>query len=287
MRARNMMVALAALAAVLGCRDSTTTTMEPVAPPAIQKGHIEDIPGDGLVAPEEIELCAKWADGTTDLTKTFLTVLTDANGNDTPHTDVLAADECRVVGWFDLMVEHPADILIREYEMPGIEIVKIEVQHMSRHINPPNWVTEANTLYGTDRFTWLDAHNDDGFLVIFWNARLVGGQGCTPGYWKQPQHFDSWPAPYAPDMQFSAVFEDAFPGMTLLDVLGLNGGGLDALGRHTVAALLSAANQAVAYDLSVLTVINGFNAAYPGTKTAYNTQKDVFEGYNEQYCPLN
>ncbi len=63
-----------------------------------------------------------------------------------------------------------------------------------------------------------------------------GGEGCTPGYWKQSQHFDSWTG-YSPSTQFSAVFENAFPGKTLLQVLEQGGGGLNALGRHTVAAL--------------------------------------------------
>lgn len=81
---------------------------------------------------------------------------------------------------------------------------------------------------------------------------VVGGEGCTPGYWKQKQHFDSWTnPPYDPDNMFvSAGFDDAFPGMTLLEVLKQGGGGLKALGRHTVAALLNTASDGVAYDLT-------------------------------------
>jgi len=68
-----------------------------------------------------------------------------------------------------------------------------------------------------------------------------GFEGCTPGYWKQPQHFDSWPSPYVPGMAFEDVFDDVFGSSTLLDALKFKGGGLQALGRHTVAALLNAA----------------------------------------------
>jgi hypothetical protein len=114
-----------------------------------------------------------------------------------------------------------------------------------------------------------------------------GGEGCTPGYWKQTQHFDSWPAPYYPDMLFSAVFEDAFPGLTLRDVLSLHGGGLNALGRHTVAALLNAASSSVNYDLTPQQVIDSFNSVYPGTNGQYESLKNMFEGYNQQGCPLN
>ncbi len=111
-----------------------------------------------------------------------------------------------------------------------------------------------------------------------------GGQGCTPGYWRQPHHFGNWTAPYTPDTLFSDVFEDAFPGKTLLEVVVQGGGGLIALGRHTVAALLNAASDGVSYDLSVQQVIDGFNAVYPGGN--YNAQKDIFENFNEQGCPL-
>ena len=131
-----------------------------------------------------------------------------------------------------------------------------------------------------------------GATLTFFNSLVPppppqGGEGCTPGYWKQPHHWDSWPAPYTPTTPFSAVFENAFPGKTLQDVLSNGGGGLDALGRHTVAALLNAGSGGVSYDFTVQGVINGFNATFPGSKNAYNAQKDIFEGFNQQGCPLN
>jgi hypothetical protein len=114
----------------------------------------------------------------------------------------------------------------------------------------------------------------------------VGGEGCTPGYWKQRHHFDSWVS-YTPSMLFNEVFENAFPGKTLLEVLKQGGGGLKALGRHTVAALLNASNPDVSYDLTTDEVIDAFNDVYPGSKGDYEELKDVFEGFNEQGCPLN
>jgi hypothetical protein len=127
-----------------------------------------------------------------------------------------------------------------------------------------------------------------GTLVIFTNTAEStggGGQGCTPGYWKQPQHADSWPAPYTPNTLFSAVFEDAFPGQTLDDVLSNGGGGLNALGRHAVAALLNAASSGVSYNLSTAQVIDAFNAVFPGGD--YESLKNQFEAFNVQGCPLN
>lgn len=114
-----------------------------------------------------------------------------------------------------------------------------------------------------------------------------GGQGCTPGYWRQAHHYDSWTAPYTPSTLFSSVFRDAFPGKTLGEVVALGGGGLNALGRHSVAALLNAASSGVSYDLAVERVISAFNTASVGTRNQINDQKDQFEFFNEQGCPLN
>lgn len=115
----------------------------------------------------------------------------------------------------------------------------------------------------------------------------VGGEGCTPGFWKQPHHLDSWTAPYDPSDLFSAHFEDAFPGMTLLEVLSQGGGGLNALGRHTVAALLNAASADVDYAFTPAQVISLFNSAYPGTSAQYEALKNQLETENERGCGLS
>lgn len=113
----------------------------------------------------------------------------------------------------------------------------------------------------------------------------TGSQGCTPGYWKQKHHFDSWRV-YTPTTAFGTVFANAFPGKTLLDVLGQGGGGLNALGRHTVAALLNASTgSGVDFGPSAASVIEQFNAAFAAKN--YEPLKNTFEGLNERGCPLN
>ena len=119
------------------------------------------------------------------------------------------------------------------------------------------------------------------------------GEGCTPGYWKQPHHFDDWTDPFDPDDLFSDHFEDAFPGKTLLEVLsqpastppGPNA--LNSLGRHTVAAVLNAASGGVDFDFSVQEVIEMFNEVFPGSDEDYTELKNIFAAANEQGCPLN
>jgi hypothetical protein len=126
---------------------------------------------------------------------------------------------------------------------------------------------------------------------------VSGGEGCTPGYWKQKHHFDSW-VNFSPDDRFSDVFgpeitirvgkkKKKVTDPTLLQALKAKGGGINALARHTVAALLNAASPDVSYDLFVDEVIDEFNAVYPGTKQDYNSLKNVFVSFNEQGCPLN
>jgi hypothetical protein len=117
-----------------------------------------------------------------------------------------------------------------------------------------------------------------------------GGQGCTPGYWKQDHHFDSWKV-YAPTDSFNAVFGLTGPfadSVTLLDALSTGGGGIYALGRHSVAALLDSVHGGVAYGMTAADVIAKTRAAYmSGDKAQIEATKNLFVALNERTCPLN
>jgi len=109
--------------------------------------------------------------------------------------------------------------------------------------------------------------------------------GCTPGYWKQDQHFDSWVG-YTPGESFEAVFGRDVPGTpSLLDALQLGGGGLKALMRHATAALLNASNPKVTFPYSASDVIALFQKAFDSGN--YEATKNTFEGLNQTGCPLN
>lgn len=112
------------------------------------------------------------------------------------------------------------------------------------------------------------------------------GHGCTPGYWKQEQHFSSWPEPYFPQSDLAQAFGvDPLEGdPTLLDGLEAKGGGLDALLRHAVAALLNAASDGVNYPFDLETVVKMFQTALQSGD--YETTKDALEAANESDCPL-
>lgn len=124
-------------------------------------------------------------------------------------------------------------------------------------------------------------------------ANYVGGQGCTPGFWKN--HTSSWPAPYTPTTLFKNVFsvplvyKSSLGGTkTLLQVLQQGGGCEKALGRHGVAALLNAAALGTSnFGLSVTQVKTTVNNAL-STKNCSQIEsaKDSLEGFNEASCPL-
>jgi hypothetical protein len=117
----------------------------------------------------------------------------------------------------------------------------------------------------------------------------LGLEGCTPGYWKQDQHFDSWQG-YSPTDTFNTVFGVSGPfadGLTLLDALNLGGGGINALARHAVAALLSSVG-GIDYGLTPTQVIEGTQAAInSGSATVMEGKKNQFVALNEKGCPLD
>jgi hypothetical protein len=122
------------------------------------------------------------------------------------------------------------------------------------------------------------------------------GQGCTPGYWKAEQHFDSWPAPYIPTganaTRFSVAFGRVLPGypgnLTLLQAVKLGGGQYQALGRHATAALLNATTSSINYGMTPAQVITLVQAAIDsGNLTTVEATKDQLSMLNERGCPLN
>ena len=109
--------------------------------------------------------------------------------------------------------------------------------------------------------------------------------GCTPGYWKQPQHLDSWVF-YSPD----AYFDDTFgvgPRITLLDALWLKGGGENAFLRHATAGLLNSVHPDVHYYYYHDALLAFVQNTYAGTPPDFEYNKDLLAGWNEAGCPLD
>jgi hypothetical protein len=75
-----------------------------------------------------------------------------------------------------------------------------------------------------------------------------------------------------------------FGGASLLDVLNTGGGGFERLGRHAVAALLSALHPDVDYPLSAAQIIALVQSANAGNVESI---ADQLEAFNESLCPLD
>jgi hypothetical protein len=112
-----------------------------------------------------------------------------------------------------------------------------------------------------------------------------GEEGCTPGFWKN--HLDAWVG-FSPGDSFATVFGVALPGqpadLTLEQALDLGGGGVEALARHAVAALLNAAHPEVDYPFTEAEIIALVQGAIGGTQDV-ETVKNMFEAANELTAP--
>lgn len=143
----------------------------------------------------------------------------------------------------------------------------------------------TSSIDDTENAGSLELDPGETITCTFFNKMEVS-QGCSPGYWKQPQHFGSYPTEMGiyPNTLFVDVFgEDAFPGMTLLQVLSQGGGGLNALGRQIVSAYLNAASiENYPYDPDE--VAADFRDVYPGGN--YSALMEKYEDLQDP-CPLS
>jgi len=122
-------------------------------------------------------------------------------------------------------------------------------------------------------------------LSVTVSPASIGQDYCSAGYFKLlPKHSSAWVG-YAPGSLFSSVFANAFPSKTLIQVLSLTGGGLNALGRAAVTALLNASNPSISSALNTTQVINIFNSAFAiHTNAAYSSA--ITQLTFTENCPL-
>ena len=143
--------------------------------------------------------------------------------------------------------------------------------------------TVINTadVMGSDPSGTVVTDDDPAYLVC--DEPPGGGtEGCTPGYWRQKHHYDSW-VTYSPSDEFADVFGVDYDA-TLGEAVKAKGGGANALARHAVAALLNATAD-VDYAYSAAEVIALVQDAF--ATGDYEATKDVLADENERGCPLN
>jgi hypothetical protein len=121
-------------------------------------------------------------------------------------------------------------------------------------------------------------------------------EGCTPGYWKQTQHFGSWTAPYSPSTNLRDVFVttpvELIPDDTLLEALNYGGGpgvqgATQILLRAAVASLLNASSPDVSFPVSVGHVVNTtIDRIESQYRPTILTRATYFDSINNLGCPL-
>ncbi|HVK10351.1 MAG TPA: SdrD B-like domain-containing protein [Gemmataceae bacterium] len=134
---------------------------------------------------------------------------------------------------------------------------------------------------------WINVCDVDLYGNTFGEVECekTGRQGLTPGFWKN--NAAKWGASawtgYAPTQTVSSVFGSAFGSLgslSLEQALGTGGGGINALLRHSVAAVLNAASPSVDYPLTTAQVLSAVQAAVTGgTVEQLKTQLDTYNNY--------
>ena len=180
--------------------------------------------------------------------------------------------------------------VITEAAVPGSVVSQITVDPNDRLISFDLALQTATALAVDDPILTI---------VTFYNKAQTQPptQGCTPGYWKQSVHFDSWVG-FLPSQTVDSVFTGVMPalsGETLLDALQ-GGGGSGLLGaekillRAAVAAVLNAANGTVAYPSTVTDIVSAVNTALAtGDRDSILTLAATLDSANNGVggCPLN
>ena len=149
---------------------------------------------------------------------------------------------------------------ITEVPRPGHEVVSMTVDQLN---GADQSVTGTNTVSGV----LASGSPIQSALVTFTNRVVL--TGCTPGYWKQTQHFDSWVG-YTPAQTAGSVFSlggfSSLASKTLAQTLDGSRnstltGAATILLRAAVAALLNSTSPDVDYPRTTAEIIADVNAA--------------------------
>jgi hypothetical protein len=166
---------------------------------------------------------------------------------------------------------------------------------------PPGYTGDPDTE--TVELTTANPSNADAtggdVVPIFVNTQENGGgEGLTPGFWKQNATFrskvtgrigEAWldagftPPGVSLSTLFTSLAGTQYANLTMLQGLNLGGGGIQALIRHAVAGVLNASHEGIEYDLTVDEIKTAVNAAIlGGNATVITDLKDDLDEFNNQ-----
>lgn len=170
---------------------------------------------------------------------------------------------------------------------------------------PEGWQLDGITIYSVDADGNVTTHTatgptisgqidrgKDGCLAVYHNSKVpTGGEGCTPGAWKNRLlDIGAWPVPEDTPVEDVFNVPASLEGYTLLEALSFDGGPafddkVKILLRAATAAYLNA--QTVEYDWTTQQVIDAVNAAIAsGDKDEVIDLAEMLDGFNNQDCPI-
>jgi len=301
------LLALPAVFLSTACRDAGITNEAPA--PQLGVHTNIPVPPDAGASFETLILCKEWTNAA-DISVDFDVTVDDLNpgGTITTVTRTLTdtgSRECRQVAQFDGSPNFsgPANLQTVEdlTQLAGnngtlTSIVVTAVDPQGNVIDAAGAPFFSTVDLATGTWSAQNADNTVGFRVEYFNTLdETGGEGCTPGYWKNhagkyshskggQKKPSAWEG-YSPTDLYDDVFGvDSSFGDSLIDALTRGGGGENALGRHATAALLNAAHSGVSYAFTTAQVIALVQGAYASGD--FTGAKDQLASENEQGCPL-
>jgi hypothetical protein len=301
MMKKKLPLALALSAFALACSDSTgpvTRTLDATtAPLAITASTTWPFP----ILDGQVQLCK-----TSNVTGTF--TFTASGGGASPITplvtnpsitiDVAGETECIIIYRSSTSQASGAETITVTENANAVPLTNIDiVQYLNPAVCDGPFVCGnlGDAPYRNDAFSvagrqaTLKINNDMARRVTFTNTQApTGGEGCTPGFWKNnaDKHDASQWGAIDPDATFTSVFgaNDLPAGTTLLEALNLGGGGVNALARHAVAAYLNSLAGDPDYAFTTAQVIAKVQAM---ASNNYDAAKDELATENERGCPLS
>jgi hypothetical protein len=276
--------------------DPTTPALRPggVASAIVPTGTLTD----ATLVPEYFKVCKYGSDADFDVVTTWTGPAPARQPQSFSEVIHIGDGECKYVSYSRVapaLSSSAATVQVTEQVPAGYEVAKIELA--AGPGTPINTTyTGTNTVSAQISASGFTPPGLQGAVAKFTNVLLpptAGTAGCTPGYWKQRQHFGSWVDGNAPDWATTdnyntvfgvSLFTGSEAGMSLLDALGHGGGGIYRLGRHSAAALLDASNGGVDYGMTPAHVIALVQQAV--ATGDYDAASDEFESRNERSCPL-
>ena len=297
---KKLPLALAAFA--FACSDSSgpSRTLDPTTTP-LAVSAIEAYPFTGILD-GQIQLCK-----TANVTGTF--TFTASGGGASPITplvanpsitiDVAGETECTVIYRSSTSQASGAETITITENANAVPLTNIDiVQFLNPTVGagPFPYGAQGSSPYRNDSFNVgtrqavVKINNDMARRVTFTNTQApTGGEGCTPGFWKNnaDKHDASQWGAVDPNATFTSVFgaNDLPAGTTLLEALNLGGGGVNALARHAVAAYLNSLAGDPDYAFTTAQVIAKVQAAMASND--YETAKNELAAENERGCPLS